>query len=85
VSHRLQLSCEPLRAGAGFHPDHRSLGALKKCTQSVSAELDPLDNIPGGISSDYVKDILAQVDSVDGRASRFIANHVCSSIDRVSD
>jgi uncharacterized protein GlcG (DUF336 family) len=78
VSHRLQLSCEPLRAWAGFHTHHSTLGALKKCTQSVSAELNPLDNIPGAISPDYVKDILAQVDSVDSRASRFIANHIRS-------
>jgi hypothetical protein len=44
---------------------------------------NPLDNIPGAINPDYVKDILAQVDPADGRASRFIANHICSSIDQI--
>src|SRR5262249_6540901 len=75
----LASHCEP---GASFHARQRLLGALKKHKQSVTAEFNTLDDIARGICPDHVKDVLAQVDSIDGRASRCIANHVSSSSDR---
>jgi len=67
MSHRLHLSRQPLRAWAGFHADQSWVGALKKDKQSVTPEFKSLDSIARGIRPN--KDVVAQVDSVDRRAS----------------
>lgn len=79
MPHRLQLPRQPLRAGTCFHADDGSLSVFKECKQRIPPEPGALNDRAGRIGADEVKDILAQVDPVNGCAARFVANHLSSS------
>jgi len=74
VAERLQLASKPLRTRARFHADQGRRRIGKEVEDRGPAELGALHWLAVLIEPCHMKDVLADVDAVDGGTARLIAH-----------